>query len=118
MGRSFPAKSNSETIYQLHNFLDVNISDQTSAHSPVQSCTSGAVRDTECFSVLPRPVLIISVEIIQHVCLSRACCQTMGISKCRVTQQGLCDTNITFTYNTHKHGASSWCGLVLVHHCS
>ena len=51
-------------------------------------------------NVLPCPVLIISVEVIQHVNLSRARCLTMGISECRVTQQGLCDTNITFTYNT------------------
>lgn len=54
-------------------------------------------------SVLPRPILIIGIEVIQHICLSRACCQTTGISERWVRQQGFCDTNITFTYNTHTN---------------
>lgn len=74
-------------------------------------CRYTAVRGRSIL-LLPRPVLIISVEVIQHVCLSRARRQTMSISKRWVTQQGLCDANITFTYNTHTHKHRCWCGLV------
>lgn len=51
---------------------------------------------------IPRPVLIVGIEVIQHVCLSRTCSEATGIPELRVRQQGLGDTNVAFTYNKHK----------------
>lgn len=52
--------------------------------------------------LIPCPVLIVGVEVIQHVCLSRTCSESMGIPELRVRQQGFRDTNVAFTYNKHK----------------
>lgn len=64
-------------------------------------CDVGA--DSEDITTrIPRPVLIVGVEVIQHVCLSGTCSEATGIPELRVRQQGLGDTNVAFTYNKQK----------------
>lgn len=60
-------------------------------------------REDTLLSILPRPILVVCVEVIQHVCFSGTGSEATGVPELGVGEQGLGDANVAFTCSQQEH---------------